>query len=158
MRTMKVLSAGITGTSAMTLYSYILSIVKSRDFREPQILSQLLRRLQPAVSKKVADIACWNVHYTVGVFFAAVYDELWKQGKLKPNLKNALMLGVLSGGFAIAVWHSVFNLHPDPPQKEFRRYYWQLFTAHVIFGAFAYLGYRLAEESGNKYSASPVTF
>lgn len=146
MKAKKVLISGIAGTSFMTLFSYVLSLVKMRDFREPQTLSKLVRRLEPEVKKKYADIACWNVHYAVGILFAAVYGECWERKLLKPGFNNSLVLGGATGLFAIAVWKSVFSLHPDPPRKNFKRYYGQLFTAHVIFGAFAYLGYKYAEK------------
>ena len=140
------MSAGIIGTTFMTLFSYLLSYKKARNFKEPDTLSDLAERLFPDVKRKYIEIACWNVHYAVGVFFAAIYAALWENGKLKPGIKSALLLGAASGICAILVWKTVFALHPLPPGRDFKRYYGQLLTAHVIFGITALAGYRTAGE------------
>lgn len=143
MNARQILSAGVIGTTFMTLFSYLMSYKKRKNFKEPETLSDLAERLFPDVKRKYIEIACWNVHYAVGVFFAAIYAALWEQGKLKPGIKSALLLGAASGAFAILVWKSVFKVHPDPPPRDFKRYYGQLFTAHLIFGLTAYTGYKM---------------
>ncbi|HYD23092.1 MAG TPA: hypothetical protein VEB40_16525 [Flavipsychrobacter sp.] len=129
----KTISAAIIGTSAMTLYSYVLAGTKNRNFREPENLSILLRRLAP-VEEKEADVICWTAHYTVGLLFVLVYEQLYANTQLKPNIRTGLTLGFFTGLFAILVWKMVFHLHPRPPKKDFKRYYGQLLIAHIIFG------------------------
>lgn len=136
------ISSAFIGTSAMTLYSYLLSGAKGKNFKEPETLSILLRRLYPAMSRELADFLCWNAHYAVGLLFVIAYRKLWKEFKLHPGLKTGIGLGAATGLFAIAVWKLVFKLHPRPPKKDFSGYYGQLLIAHIIFGACSHLSYR----------------
>jgi len=43
----KVLSSGTIGTSAMTIFSYLVSELMSENFREPEIQTSLIRSLLP---------------------------------------------------------------------------------------------------------------
>jgi hypothetical protein len=94
------------------------------------------------MQKSDAAIDGWALHYLAGFGFCYVYDRLWKAGKLKPNLLSGMGLGAASGVVGILVWKAVFNLHPNPPAKNLKKYFGHLMVAHVIFGAFASIGYR----------------
>ena len=143
MQVTKIIAAGITGTSAMTLFSYIISALKEKNFKEPELLSKLMFRIVPDMKKDESDIAGWNTHYLVGLAFAAVYAQLWSKTKMKPTPINGAILGGLSGLLAIAVWKLTFKAHPAPPKTDYKRYYGHLFVTHIIFGAFASMGYSL---------------
>ena len=142
-KTKKITIAGITGTAFMTLFSYIVSMVKKEDFSEPEHLATMLHRLVPGTSKKLNQIAGWNAHFAVGLLFATAYVELWEAGKIKPSVKNAVLLGAVSGLLAVAVWKLTFKMHPLPPWINYNKYYIQLVPAHVVFALFATLAYRL---------------
>ncbi|MDB5015719.1 MAG: hypothetical protein JWQ84_551 [Mucilaginibacter sp.] len=139
----KILLPGITGTCFMTLFSYLLSIIKKEDFSEPKHLATMLHRVIPHTSKKVNQVAGWNAHFAVGLVFATAYVELWERGEIKPSVKNGLLLGAVSGLLAVAIWKLTFKLHPLPPWINYNKYYMQLVPAHVVFALFATLAYQL---------------
>jgi hypothetical protein len=143
----KIVIAGITGTTFMTLFSYLASMVKNENYSEPEHLATMLHRFIPSTSKKFNQAAGWNAHYAVGLAFAAVYVKLWEARKVKPTIINGLALGAISGAFAVAVWKLTFKIHPLPPWINFNKFYMQLVLAHVIFGLFASIAYRLIKQN-----------
>src|SRR3982751_5441884 len=102
-RLIKTAVSGLAGTAVMTAGSELFSVIFKENFREPQHLETLISRLGPSMSKHTKTIAGWGAHVAVGFVFAAVYVELWENGTLKHNVKNALILGTLSGilGFLV---------------------------------------------------------
>jgi hypothetical protein len=132
----------IAGTSAMTLFSYLISEKKEENFREPLVLADLMARLNPKMRKQDAALDGWALHYVAGYGFSFVYDKLWKSGKVKPTVLSGILLGAASGLVGILVWKTVFKLHPNPPAKNLKKYFGHLMLAHVVFGVFASLGYR----------------
>lgn len=136
-----ILSGALVGTTAMTLFSYILSHIKESNFKEPELLALLGHRLFPGTDKKLMRFAGWQIHYAVGLAFVSSYSWLWRKTRLKPTLTVGLLLGAISGIMGAFVWKLVFKIHPDPPEIEFKNYYRQLIAAHMIFGVFAALEY-----------------
>lgn len=149
MNTKKLLASGLTGTSFMTIYSYALSEFRDKNFKEPKVLGQLLKRLIPVIKKRYAHYNGWVLHYIVGIMFAAAYMYLWETKRMMPTIKNGLLLGGISGIIAIVAWKAVLKLHPNPPKLDFKRYYAQLVAAHIVFGAFALIGYKSVGNAGN---------
>ncbi len=138
---LKILSGTLTGTTAMTASSYALSHTMKEQFREPVVLSILIRRLL----KSRADnnhLEGWLLHYGVGALFNATYDRIWSNSRLKPTIGNGILLGAISGLVGLAVWKITLNVHPNPPKIDFRKYYAQIVAVHLVFGAFSALGYR----------------
>lgn len=129
MKTKETLIAGISGTSFMTLFSYLVSLAGGENFSEPARLGQLAGRLIPKLDKTQSQALGWLGQYGVGLLFALVYVGLWRRGKLKPDLKTNLWLGGLSGLLAVVVWKSTFKMHPLPPSLNFNKYYLQLVPA-----------------------------
>lgn len=140
-----VLLPALMGTNAMTIFSYLLSELAKENFSEPRHLSVMLKRLAPGIPKKWEHVAGWGAHYAVGVLFAAVYVELWKSGRLHPNLITGATFGLLSGAIAVLVWKATFKAHPLPPWISYRKFYLQLLPAHVVFAVTATIVYRLQE-------------
>jgi hypothetical protein len=141
----RILTAALLGTSAMTAASYAISRKKNKQFREPDLLAKLLKRLIPDLEKRNAQLSGWMIHYGVGLLFSAIYDKVWTKTKMDPTLKNGLLLGGLSGAAGAIVWKTTFALHPDPPANDREKFYGHLIIAHLIFGAGAVAGYRLGE-------------
>ena len=140
----------------MTLHSYLLGIAAKEDFSEPEHLGIMINRLS-ALSKKASQVAGWNTHLAIGLAFSAAYTALWEKGKIKPSLKNAIGLGLLSGLLAVAVWKATLKMHPQPPFINYNKFYLQLVPAHIVFALFATLAYRLLTEqqqTGNKGGSS----
>jgi hypothetical protein len=146
MKTKEVLTAGITGTTFMTLFSHIAGDIEQENFSEPNLLAKLFNRVVKKSSKEVSTIVGWQAHYAIGVLFAVIYAELWDKERVKPTAKNGLLLGGLSGTAAIVAWKTMFALHPAPPGINFKKYYMQLWVAHVVFGLFSTLAYQLVKD------------
>jgi hypothetical protein len=142
-----VLISGITGTTFMTLFSYLVLELEKENYSEPERLGQLVHNLLPIINKKESRITGWAGHYMVGLVFAAVYVYLWEKKLVKPSFKNNLLIGGISGIAAVAIWKTTFKLHPLPPALNFDKYYLQLVPAHVVFAVFAGLGYRLLKKA-----------
>lgn len=150
MQSGKILSSAIIGTSAMTLFSYLISESKNKNFSEPENLSQLIKRLpKTSYSKSSADLTGWCAHYAVGILFVAFYNELWKDKKIKPSLTSGALLGAVSGLAGVAAWQSMFEIHPNPPAKNLKKYFGHLILAHVVFGVFSALTYNLSPDKNS---------
>jgi hypothetical protein len=149
MKTKEILAGGVTGTTFMTLFSYLVSLADGENFSEPERLGQLAGRLIPKLDKQQSQALGWLGHYGVGLLFALVYAELWRRGKLKPDLKTSLWLGGLSGLLAVSVWKTTFKMHPLPPSLSFNKYYLQLVPAHLVFAVFAGIGYQILKKTNH---------
>ena len=144
MHTKSIVTAALTGTSVMTLFSEIVSNLKASNYNEAQILGVLLNRITP-LNKKQAQIAGWVGHYAVGIAFAAVYAAYLNKAKRQPGILNSIAYGALSGLAGAAIWHATFKAHPNPPGVDLKTYYKQLVLAHVVFGITAGATLRKAE-------------
>ncbi|MDP9047639.1 MAG: hypothetical protein M3N14_05840 [Bacteroidota bacterium] len=150
MRVKKILFAGLTGTTFMTGFSYLVSMIGNENFSEPERLGQLVHRLSPSLNKKEHQAIGWSAHYGVGLLFAAIYDRLWDKRQVEPSFKNNLLLGGISGLAAVAIWKATFEMHPLPPSLSFNKYYFQLVPAHVVFAIFAGMTYGLLSNPKTK--------
>ncbi|MDB4924015.1 hypothetical protein [Mucilaginibacter sp.] len=148
MKSNEVLIAGFTGTTFMTLFSYLVSVADDENFSEPERLGQLTHALLPMLNEEETQFMGWTGHYAVGLLFAMVYVELWRRKKIKSSIKNNLVLGAVSGLVAAAIWKTTFKMHPLPPAMSFNKYYLQLVPAHVVFAVFAGIGYQLFKKFG----------
>ena len=142
----KVLTSAILGTSAMTLFSYLVSEKKNENYKEPDVLAMLLKKLKYDTSKEIEKITGWTSHYAVGILFDLIFDQIWKKTG-KPSLKSGLLLGAASGLIGIAAWKLMFKSHPNPPAKNLRKYFSHLLLAHLVFGAFSVAGYNLMDKN-----------
>jgi hypothetical protein len=149
MKSKAIMTAGITGTTFMTLFSYLVSVADDENFSEPERLGQLAERLLPKLRKEQGLALGWLGHYTVGLLFALVYVELWRRRWPKSSIKNNLLVGAVSGLIAVAIWENDLKLHPLPPALSFNKYYLQLVPAHVVFAVFAGMGYQILK--GRKF-------
>jgi hypothetical protein len=137
-----VIAAGLVGTSAMTIFSYLVSEKKDKNFKEPELLGKMVNRLIPGMDKEGSEAAGWAMHYAVGIFFAALYYSILKKAGSNPAMIKGLLYGGITGLPAIIVWHSVFKAHPSPPKIPYGKYYKHLLLAHLVFGAFTFLQLR----------------
>lgn len=142
MQTTKTLISAVVGTSAMTLFSYLVSESKHKNFREPEVLGQLIDRLPQSSSKLSAQIAGWAAHYAVGYLFERVYTALWERKKIKPSLASGALLGAVSGLAGIVGWKGTFEAHPNPQAKNLNPFFGHLLLAHVVFGVASALTYK----------------
>jgi hypothetical protein len=155
----KVTVTALTGTTFMTINSYLMSQIFGENFREPEHLETMIGRLAPNLSGHAKRIAGWGAHYAMGFVFAAVYVKLWESRKIKHTLRNAFILGLVSGVLGYLIWKGTFKAHPLPPWINFDHYYLQRIPAHIVFAVFATLGYRLIaiDKRSDGINALPVS-
>ncbi|MDB5119931.1 MAG: hypothetical protein JWN56_1149 [Sphingobacteriales bacterium] len=137
MRYIKILIPTLVATSAMTLFSYLLSESADRNFKEPKLLGEIIKRNTPVKSPKKSQALGWIAHYLAGMAFISVYDKIWDKSSKKASVKSGLLLGGVSGLIGIIVWRSTLFVVPQPPYLPRLKFYTQLFPAHLIFGGFA---------------------
>jgi hypothetical protein len=94
MNVVKVISATVLGTSMMTLFSYQLSKLTGKQFREPELLSALASRLRLYKTKPRSAIDGWMLHYVAGSVFVIVYDKLWRESRRSEMFTNGGCAGV----------------------------------------------------------------
>lgn len=133
MKTGNILLAALAGTTSMTLFSYLVSRKKNKDFKEPKLLGKMVYRAIPDIKKRTAKVAGWSLHCGTGLAFTIAYKVLLDDTKLKSNLPEAVLLGIANGIVAVGIWGTVFILHPDPPEIHFKRFFGHLILAHVFF-------------------------
>lgn len=141
---LQILIATIAATSAMTLFSYVISASFRELYKEPVLLTFLLAQLNIEVSHKSKATLAWLLHYFIGFIFVLIYHFLWINNILKLSLLNAVLLGSISGIIGIIGWMILFRLADYKPKIDFKGYYIQLFFAHIIFGVVAALFYYLS--------------
>ncbi len=139
MKISELVLAGIAGTTAFTLFSYAVSEATGKKFKEPRLLGTMVDRSVEELDKKESQAVGWMLHYLTGVAFVAGYKLIIQSTGIKPNFKNGMIIGGLSGFPAALMWNASLRLHPAPPRKPSLDYYGHLFLGHVIFGAFSFL-------------------
>jgi len=102
MKTNKIVSSGLIATSLMTAFSYLVAGSKEKNFREPELLADLEKKMLPGEAKKIVLAAGWATHFTIRVFWAGFYKFLWQKNIIEPTVGNGLILGGLSGLTGIA--------------------------------------------------------
>lgn len=142
----KILISGIVGTSAMTLFSYLVSESKNKNFKEPEVLAQLAKRLPTDVSKETAQLSGWSMHYGIGLTFVLLYMMYMEQSDLKSSWTSGTLLGLISGLIGIGGWKLMFEGHPNPPAKNLKSFFGHLLLAHIVFGVFSALTHRALQD------------
>lgn len=131
--------AGLTGTTTMTAFSYLVSEKQGKYFKEPEILNDLIDRLintkADGKQKHITGITGFLLHYGTGITFSACNHFLWKRTRrVATAAGNGLGFGLLFGLIGIGIWKAVFTLHPNPPRIHLNDFLGHLLVAHVIFG------------------------
>jgi hypothetical protein len=132
------ITAGIIGTSAMTLFSKTLSTLARENFSEPDLLGSLYRGWKPSLERSSAKATGWQTHYAIGITWALIYGMLRIE---KRPMASSLLFGTISGVTGIYMWKKLFALNPRPPQVDRRNFYLQLFFAHLVFGTGVEMSY-----------------
>lgn len=135
----QIVLSGMAGTTTMTLYSYFLSRIKEKRFREPQILNYLIygkeEVMMGPVEKSRLLLPGFLIHYGTGILFSSFYHLLWKKRVKAGTVKSGIGCGLILGLVGASIWKSVFMIHPNPPKINQSSYLGQLIIAHLIFGA-----------------------
>lgn len=131
--------SSVPASTAMTAFSYGLSRVMNKQFREPELLAYLVDQ-QPLVKitgnyKMANKPVGFLLHYMAGVGYAAGYEYLWKPFVKLPAIVSGAVYGVVAGVSGTLVWEAVIQMRNDPPKLDKPAYYTHLVLAHIIFGA-----------------------
>jgi hypothetical protein len=128
----KVLLPSVTATSLMTLFSYLIAETENKNFSEPELLAKIEKK-KLDVSKQFALPAGWLTHYSIGILMTLFFDVTWQQSKIKSTFHRGIASGVLGGLMAIGSWRLLFAALPKRSAKFYKKFYVQLFFAHIIF-------------------------
>lgn len=137
-----ILLSGFIGTSLMTLFSYIMSVIMKDHFREPQLLNQLINGSSfiPFHVNRFS-LTGWIIHFAIGFAFAFLFNLAVNLWDVDANLLNGLLFGFVAGIAGITGWKIMFRLVDYPPEISLNRFLFQLIIAHLIFGAGLILTY-----------------
>lgn len=143
MEIVQIILATIAATSLMTAFSYTISEAFRELYKEPLLLQYLMTRFRLGFKGTTKMIACWALHYFIGLIFVLIFHFLWKAGFIEITWLAGLIYGAIIGIIGIAGWVVMFNLSNYQPRIDFKGYYLQLFIAHVIFTLTIILVYKI---------------
>lgn len=144
-----ILLASLPGTIVMTSAMYGYGYLTRQNTKVIHVFGSMLtnRHSNRGTDMKIRLIFGAMAHFSVGFIFALVYFLLWNWGVFKIRVFDTLILGVISGIVAIAVWAFYLNFHATPPKVSGKHYYFILFIAHILFaGATIYAFHLLQPE------------
>lgn len=130
-----IIGPSMVGTSAMTIFSYLVAASKDRKFEEPKLLADLVKQILKKKYKSMAKPAGWAMHYTMGCIMTFVFQEVWRKQGNKVSIKDGFISGAVGGVSGILIWQTIFKLCRDMPRIPLKRFYGHLFLAHLVFGA-----------------------
>ncbi|SDS23291.1 hypothetical protein [Gramella sp. MAR_2010_147] len=134
MELFKVVIAGLLGTIFMTSFSYIVSIITSRQFKEPRLLNMILRRSNHEhMNPSNNSIIGWVLHFSIGIILMTLFNLFRLFFSFNISLISLITYGIISGILAILSWHLMFYISSRPPDIALKGFYIQLFFAHILF-------------------------
>ena len=77
--------------------------------------------------------AGWATHYAVGVIMTLIFEVYKLYFNKKPALYHIIIFGTFSGLAGITAWRILFKMLPQRSYKFYKKFYLQLFVAHLIF-------------------------
>ncbi len=135
-----ILIAGVVATTAMTIFSYVYAKLQSKQFREPELLNNLMERSSIIpLSPSNNHVLGWFVHYSIGFVFAAIFFLFWELTTFSPGWSSGSIMGFAAGLVGIVGWKFMFKINDNPPEIDFSQFYFQLVVAHIVFGITAAL-------------------
>jgi len=133
MELLKVIIAAILGTVLMTTFSYVISRIKSQQFKEPKLLNMILRRSTYEMNPSNNSILGWVVHFSIGVILMTLFYIFHLTFSFSISLVSILIYGISAGILSIISWHLMFMLRLNTPDIALKEYYIQLLISHVLF-------------------------
>ncbi|WP_010230884.1 hypothetical protein [Gillisia marina] len=131
----RIFVSGFVATSAMTAFSYIVSNIRNKQFREPELLNKLLSKsnfFRLELSK--TSIAGWILHYIIGWIFVVLFELIWNIELIPLSVLSGILLGFAAGIIGVLGWQIMFSLNKNVKKIKWSEYYFQLIIAHIIFG------------------------
>lgn len=134
MKASRVLLSSIAATSAMTAFSYLCSRPKKANYREPELLAEMLKSLAGQASEP----AGWLIHYSIGALWSPL-EWFWLKTRHKANIKDAAAFGVFGGTTGAFIWELMFRLTRASHATHKAGFYTQLVVAHVVYSVSLWL-------------------
>lgn len=140
----QILLVSIAATSVMTLFSYFISASFRELYKEPVLLTFLFTKMNHRISSQSKTALGWLTHYGVGFLFLLAYHIAWTNSLLEISIADTFFLGAISGIIGIISWVIIFCITLYQPPINYKRYYIQLFFAHIIFALTATATYHIS--------------
>lgn len=140
---LQIILGALVGTSLMTAFSFRVSRKKDKQFREPQLINELISRAQISINPLKTSPLGWFCHYLTGLIFTIGYYFFWELTTIDPSLLSGIILGAVNGVIGISIWITAFAISSNPPDIHLKDYYGHLMIAHLIFGFGVALGFLL---------------
>jgi len=134
MITQKIILPSITATSIMTLFSHFIAEEEKKNFNESKLLGKIEKK-QLHVPKQFALPAGWATHYAIGVTMTLLFEMYKLCINKKPAVYHTAIFGTLSGLLSIGAWSQLLKMLPKRTGNYYKKFYMQLFFAHLIFAA-----------------------
>lgn len=144
---LKIIIAGILGTAVMTLFTYVLAFITKHRFKVVKILGTMLT-FQTTPNKGLshrpsAIIVGTIAHYFVGIVFSFAYAWLWSKELVDENFFQVVILGFVTGIFAVMIWRIFIAIHPNPPDLPLQSYLSAILAGHIFFAIGVFVTYFL---------------
>jgi len=120
-------------TLSMTAFSYLCSYLTGNQFKEPELLQQLLKSSRLPVYSDNSNFHGWLLHFLIGVIFAVGLVFIQSYFNFNSIWIFAIVAGAIAGIIGIIGWHAMILLNPRPPKISMKKFYLQLVIAHIIF-------------------------
>tara|TARA_R100000935_G_C2774850_1_gene139158 strand:+ start:10 stop:450 length:441 start_codon:yes stop_codon:yes gene_type:complete len=136
MEIIRLLVSAVVATSIMTAFSYILSKIRNKQFREPELLNIVLSssdlfNLELSKKSRVG----WILHYLIGLIFVLIFEMLLKFELIPISITSGAIFGFVAGILGVFGWKLFFYLSEKPSEINWNiEYYLQLIVAHILFG------------------------
>jgi len=137
MKYLEIITAAVVATSAMTLFSYIVSGIFGKQYREPVLLQFVIGAIPVKLHKYPKILWSWAIHYSIGVFFVILfYIPIWssRTNWYVLSLPSGFVAGCIFGSAGILGWRIMFRFAGGNPPTDRAGYYIHLFIAHIVFG------------------------
>jgi len=126
----------------MTTFSYLLSAGFKKLFREPVMMTYILKGFGIRLTGKWHKVGGWLAHYFIGLIMVLCYEALWRYTGISFGFLSGIIFGVVSGLIGIAIWRAIYltSIHDDVSRRS---YYIQLFFGHIIFACAVVIAFKI---------------
>lgn len=133
--------SGAVAVIAMTIFSALYNFFTKDEFREPNLLTQIFKKLFQSTSDRRLLVFGWITHFLIGYIFLGLYEVAWWYLETPRNFDMAILFGLASGFLGIIGWELMFKMVRFKKRFSYGHYYFHLVLAHIVFSTVAMFGY-----------------
>lgn len=130
---------GVVAVIAMTVFSALYNYFTKDEFREPNLLTQIFKKLFQRTSDRRLFVFGWIAHFLIGYLFLGLYEVAWWWLATPRTLDIAILFGLASGFLGIVGWELMFKVVSFKKEFSYGHYYFHLVLAHIVFSMVAVL-------------------